>query len=150
MKKHLLVLSIILLSFMTYSQPSKTLKKDKNNKNSEIRVVSDSLAIFTIVEEMPSFPGGDKRRNRFLATNLVYPELATKYGIQGTVYIQFVIDADGFVTNVKVLQGIGGGCDEEAVRVVKLMPKWIPGKQKGKPVSVLFNMPIYFKLEGKR
>jgi len=101
-----------------------------------------------LVEEMPSFPGGEAERNKFLADNIVYPQQATENGIQGTVYVSFVVDSKGNVTDVKVLRGIGGGCDEEAVRVVKMMPQWHPGKQNGKNVRVLFNMPIYFKLQG--
>ena len=104
--------------------------------------------VFTIVEEMPTFIGGDDKRNRFLAENINYPTNAMRYGIQGTSYISFIIDKDGSITDVKVIKGIGGGCDEEAVRVVKMMPKWKPGKQNGKTVRVLFNMPIYFKLKG--
>jgi len=104
--------------------------------------------VFTIVEEMPSFPGGDSERNKFLAENIQYPQQATENGIQGTVYVSFVVDSKGNVTDVKILRGIGGGCDEEALRVVRMMPKWHPGKQNGKQVRVLFNMPIYFKLQG--
>lgn len=109
---------------------------------------ADNNEVYTIVEDMPIFPGGDDARNRFLAMNIVYPESATRYGIQGTVYVQFIIDQNGIVTDAKILKGIGGGCDEESLRVVKLMPKWYPGKQNGKVVNVLFNMPIYFKLGG--
>ena len=106
----------------------------------------DQSPVFTIVEEMPIFPGGEKARNRFLAENIIYPEKATRSGIQGTVYISYVINREGYVTDVKLLRGIGGGCNEEAVRVVKLMPKWKPGKQDGKTVNVLYNMPITFGL----
>ena len=113
-----------------------------------IEVPEEKKEVFTIVEEMPSFPGGEAERNKFLATNIVYPQQATENGIQGTVYVSFVVDSKGNVTDVKVLRGIGGGCDEEAVRVVKMMPQWHPGKQNGKQVRVLFNMPIYFKLQG--
>jgi TonB family protein len=102
--------------------------------------------IFTIVEDMPVYEGGDDARNKFLADNLIYPELATRYKIQGTVYVSFIVERNGAVSNVKILRGIGGGCDEEAVRVVKLLNKWNPGRQNGKTVRVLFNMPIYFKL----
>jgi protein TonB len=119
-------------------------------KNDDSIVVADSLSpVFTIVEDMPSFDGGESKRNEYLAKNIVYPDYATQKGIQGTTYISFIISTDGSVTNVKVLRGIGGGCDEEAMRVVREMPKWIPGWQNGKPVRVLFNMPIYFKLSGK-
>jgi protein TonB len=114
----------------------------------EVIEVEEAKPVFTIVEEMPSFPGGESERNKFLADNIVYPQQATENGIQGTVYISFVVDSKGNVTDVKILRGIGGGCDEEALRVVKLMPKWHPGKQNGKQVRVLFNMPIYFKLQG--
>jgi TonB family protein len=104
--------------------------------------------VFTIVEEMPAYIGGEDKRNRFLAENIFYPKTATNYGIQGTVYVQFIIDRNGSVTEAKILRGIGGGCDEEALRVVNMMPKWKPGRQNGKTVRVLFNMPIYFKLKG--
>jgi periplasmic protein TonB len=114
----------------------------------EVIEVEESKPVFTIVEEMPSFPGGETERNKFLAENIQYPQQATENGIQGTVYVSFVVDSKGNVTDVKVLRGIGGGCDEEALRVVKMMPQWRPGKQNGKTVRVLFNMPIYFKLQG--
>jgi protein TonB len=114
----------------------------------EVIEVEEAKPVFTIVEEMPSYPGGEAERNKFLAENIVYPQQATENGIQGTVYVSFVVDSKGNVTDVKILRGIGGGCDEEALRVVKMMPKWHPGKQNGKQVRVLFNMPIYFKLQG--
>lgn len=104
--------------------------------------------IFTVVEESPSYPGGDEARIRFLQQNIQYPQMARESGIQGTVYVTFVVEKNGAVTDVRVLRGIGGGCDEEAVRVIKAMPKWNPGKQRGKPVRVQFNMPIKFTLAG--
>jgi len=104
--------------------------------------------IFTVVEEAPSFPGGDAARIRFLQENIKYPQIARESSIQGTVYVTFVVEKSGQVTDVRVLRGIGGGCDEEAVRVIKAMPKWNPGKQRGKPVRVQFNMPIKFTLAG--
>lgn len=111
-------------------------------------IASINGEVFTIVENMPEFPGGEAARNHFLAENIVYPLQATNNGIQGTVYVQFVVDENGDVIDAKVIRGIGGGCDEESLRVVNLMPKWKPGTQKGKPVRVLFNMPIYYKLQG--
>ena len=104
--------------------------------------------IFTVVEDQPSFPGGDAARIRFLQENIKYPQMARESGIQGTVYVTFVVEKNGAVSDVRVLRGIGGGCDEEAVRVIKAMPKWQPGKQRGKPVRVQFNMPIKFTLAG--
>ncbi len=103
--------------------------------------------IFQIVEEMPSFPGGDQKMLEYIAKNIKYPQIARESGIQGRVFISFVVEPDGSVSNVKVLRGIGGGCDEEAMRVVKSMPKWKPGKQRGKPVRVSYNLPVNFRLQ---
>ncbi len=103
--------------------------------------------IFTVVESMPSFPGGMGALMKYLAENIKYPPLAKESGIQGRVFINFVVEPDGSISNVKVLRGIGGGCDEEAVRVVERMPKWSPGKQRGKPVRVSYNLPVKFTLQ---
>jgi protein TonB len=103
--------------------------------------------IFIVVEDPPSFPGGDEARIRFLSENIRYPQMARESGIQGTVFVTFVVERDGSVTDVRVLRGIGGGCDEEAVRVIQAMPKWNAGKQRGRPVRVQFNMPIRFTLQ---
>ena len=106
----------------------------------------EEMEIFTVVEDQPNFPGGDEARMIYLKDNIKYPQMARESGIQGTVYITFVVERNGSVTDVKVLRGIGGGCDEEAIRVIENMPKWNPGKQRGKPVRVQFNMPIKFTL----
>ena len=103
--------------------------------------------VFTIVEEMPEFPGGMNKLGEYLAKSIKYPQMAREAGIQGRVFITFVIEKDGSVTNVQVLRPLGGGCDEEAVRVVKSMPKWKPGKQRGKAVRVSYNLPVNFKLQ---
>lgn len=102
--------------------------------------------IFTVVEDQPQFPGGEEARQRFLEENLRYPQMAREAGIQGTVFVTFVVETDGSVTDVQILRGIGGGCDQEAVRVVEMMPRWEPGRQRGQPVRVQFNMPIRFRL----
>lgn len=104
--------------------------------------------IFTVVEESPAFPGGIAARTKFLQENMIYPQIARENRIQGTVYVTFVVEINGNLTDVRVLRGIGGGCDEEAVRVIKTMHNWSPGKQRGKPVRVQFNMPIKFTLAG--
>jgi len=104
--------------------------------------------IFTVVEESPHFPGGEDAVIKFLQENLKYPVIARESSIQGTVFITFVIEKDGTITDIRVLRGIGGGCDEEALRALKLMPRWIPGKQRGKPVRVQFNLPVKFSLAG--
>lgn len=102
--------------------------------------------IFYVVEEQPEFPGGDAARIQYFASQTKYPQLAKESGIQGIVYVSFVVEPDGSVSDVKVLRGIGGGCDEEAVRVVKQMPAWKPGKQRNKPVRVHFTLPVRFTL----
>lgn len=103
--------------------------------------------IFTVVESMPKFPGGPGAMMKYLGQNIEYPQMARESGINGRVFVTFVVETDGRVTDIKVLRGIGGGCDEEAIRVVKNMPKWNPGKQRGKPVRVQFNLPIKFTLQ---
>ncbi len=107
---------------------------------------AEEAQIFTVVESMPGFPGGESARIKYLNENIKYPQMARESGIQGRVFVTFVVEKDGKVTDVRVLRGIGGGCDEEAVRVIKNMPNWNAGKQRGKPVRVQFNMPILFKL----
>ncbi|MCW3084315.1 MAG: TonB family protein [Bacteroidetes bacterium] len=96
-----------------------------------------------IVDEMPEL----KDLGRIIASNLNYPQIAKENGTGGTVYLSFVVEKDGSVTNVKVLQGVADGCTEEAMRVVKALPKWKPGKNHGEPVRVLFNLPIKFRLQ---
>jgi protein TonB len=102
--------------------------------------------VFTVVEQMPEFPGGQDAFNKFLNENLIYPKKAKKNGIEGKVWVSFIVDKDGTIRNVELIKGIGFGCDEEVVRVVKLMPKWKPGTQSGKPVIVKFRFPINFTL----
>ena len=102
--------------------------------------------VFTIVKPMPQFPGGADALIEYMKKNVIYPNKAKEKGVQGTVYVSFIVEKDGSVSNVNILKGIGGECDEEALRVVKEMPKWKPGLYKGKPARVQFTMPIYFKL----
>lgn len=106
----------------------------------------DEDVIFKIVEQPPSFPGGMEALHAFMQEHLRYPEAAKDAGIQGTVFVSFVVRYDGSITDIEVLRGIGGGCDEEAVRVVAMMPAWEPGIQRGESVSVQFNMPVRFVL----
>ena len=103
--------------------------------------------IFLSVETMPEFPGGVEELYRFLGKNMKYPAMAKDAGIKGRVYVNFVVYEDGSIKDVKLLRGIGGGCDEEAIRVVKAMPKWSAGKQRGKAVRVSYNLPINFTLK---
>ncbi len=105
---------------------------------------------FTVVEEMPVYKGGDEARIKYLNENIRYPAEARKNGIEGRVFVTFIVEKDGKISNVELLRGIGGGCDEEALRVISNMPQWEPGKQRGKPVRVQFNMPILFKLNSEK
>jgi len=104
--------------------------------------------IFVFVEENAGYVGGEDARIKYLMDNIKYPIMAKESSIQGTVYLKFVVEKDGSVSNVTVLRGIGGGCDDEVVRVLKSMPKWKPAKQRGRAVRVWFNMPIKFTLQG--
>ena len=107
---------------------------------------SEADTVYQIVEEMPQFPGGENALMEYVSKNVVYPEEAKEKEIQGRVFISFVVEKDGSIGEVKVLRGIGGGCDEESVRVISDMPKWKPGKQKGEFVRVSYQIPIMFKL----
>lgn len=106
----------------------------------------DENVLFTAVQENPEYVGGEEARIMFLRKNIVYPQIAREANIQGTVYITFVVEKTGEITNVKLERGIGGGCDEESIRVTKAMPKWKPGKQREKPVRVQYTVPIKFVL----
>lgn len=104
--------------------------------------------IFVIVEDMPSFQGGDLNKFReYINKNLRYPEIAAENGIQGRVILSFVVETDGRVSNVRILRGVDPALDREAIRVVESSPKWQPGMQRGKPVRVSFNIPIIFVLQ---
>ncbi len=103
--------------------------------------------IFTVVEQMPEFPGGAAEMTKFIQKNIKYPMMARESDIQGRVYVNFVVEPDGSVSNVTVMRGIGGGCDEEAIRIVNMMPKWNPGKQRGVAVRCSFTVPIVFRLQ---
>jgi periplasmic protein TonB len=112
----------------------------------EAPVVEKADEIFDVVETQPNPPGGMSGWNQYLSKNLKYPTQARRMGIEGTVIVVFVINTDGSIQDVEVLRGIGGGCDEEAVRVVSEAPKWEPGKQRGRAVRTRMRLPIRFKL----
>ncbi len=134
--------------------PQKTKEQDNSGETSKVGEVKktvpygpDKNGVYQIVEEMPKFPGGENALMDYVAKNVVYPKEAQEKGISGRVFVGFIVEKDGSVSEVKVLRGIGGGCDEEAVRVISGLPKWKPGKQEGKPVRVSYQMPINFKLQ---
>lgn len=101
---------------------------------------------FDVVEDMPEFPGGDEALLSFIAQNIKYPKTAQRLGVEGRVTLFYVIDKDGSITNIEIIKGIGAGCDEEAIRVLKLLPNYTPGKQRGVPVKVKMRLPVHFKL----
>lgn len=103
--------------------------------------------VYLIVEEMPEYPGGVPALRQFLASSVKYPDAAIKKGIQGKVYVNFVVEKDGSVSNVKIARGVDPSLNTEALRVVKLLPKWNPAKQKGEPVAVQYTVPINFALK---
>ena len=128
---------------------------DKSVKEvQEVQSVSVSQqqeeVVFTVVEVMPKYPGGDEARMKYLVNAITYPEKARQSGKQGTVYVSYVVEKDGGITNVKLLRGFDKECDDVAMEVIKNMPKWEPGLQRGKPVRVQFNMPIRFNLDGDK
>lgn len=100
-----------------------------------------------MIEQQPTFPDGEAALFKYFANNLKYPAMARESSIEGTVYVQFTIAKDGSITGTKVLRGIGGGCNEEAIRVINAMPNWKPGRQQGNAVKVKYTLPIKFRLQ---
>ena len=143
----------IALTLFSCNSPSKPAQKAATpTKNLQVvakinPVQADTSIVFMVVEKMPTFPGGVKNLMNYLSTHIKYPAEAKKDGIEGRVFVNFIVEKDGSVSHVKVLRGIGHGCDKESVRVVKNMPRWIPGEQRGKPVRVDYNLPVKFSLE---
>lgn len=103
--------------------------------------------VFDIVEEMPSFPGGNGALMQFLQSNVKYPVVAQENGVQGRVQIGFVVERDGSITDVRVVRSVDPSLDKEAMRVVKMMPRWNPGKQNGQTVRVKYTVPVLFRLQ---
>lgn len=108
---------------------------------------NDDSTPYVMVDQMPSFPGGEVAMQKFIANNLKYPVSAQEEGLQGRVILRFVVERDGSIDQIQVIRGIGRDCDLEAMRVVKTMPKWIPGKHNGRVVPITFALPIIFRLK---
>ncbi|WP_439182833.1 energy transducer TonB [Carboxylicivirga taeanensis] len=108
---------------------------------------SDDAPVFFIVEDMPEFPGGEEALRKYIAQSVKYPVIAQENGIQGRVYVSFVVNTKGKVTDVKIARGVDPNLDKEAIRVVQAMPAWKPGKQRGKAVKVSYTVPINFVLQ---
>jgi len=114
-----------------------------NDKDEE----KEDAPVFFIVEEMPEFPGGDLALRKFIGQSIKYPVIAQENGIQGKVYVNFVVGKDGTISQAKIARGVDPSLDKEALRVVNSLPKWKPGKQGGKPVRVSYTVPINFVLQ---
>jgi len=106
-----------------------------------------ATSIYDVVETMPQFPGGERKLLDFISRNLKYPTIALNNGIQGRVIIRFVVTRTGKIDKCEVLRSLDPGCDKEALRVVQLLPQWIPGKQNGVNVNTYYTLPITYKLE---
>jgi len=128
-------------------EPGLSAASISNETSSMAEIVPQEEPVYTVVEVMPKYPGGQDALMRYMSTNTKYPENARKNGVQGTVFITFVVEKDGQISNARVLRGVDEELDKEALRVVKEMPKWNPGKEKGKAVNVQFNLPVAFKLD---
>lgn len=127
-----------------------TIKGDPESKEKftpDILPPTVDNTIHTYVGQMPQFPGGDGELFKYLKENMKYPQVPLENGISGTVFVQFVVFASGEVGNVKVARGFDESCEKEAIRVIKNMNKWIPGKQNGNPVNVQMSVPVHFKLQ---
>ncbi|MCK9218954.1 MAG: M56 family metallopeptidase [Bacteroidales bacterium] len=133
------------------SVPEKIYLTAGSQQSKEVPAQDTKKKKYPIPEIQPSFPDGEEARIKFFQENIKYPDEAIRNNIQGTVFVSFNVETDGSITGVELLRGIGGGCNEEAMRVVKLMPKWEPAELQGKPVVVKFGLPIKFKLDaGKK
>jgi len=117
------------------------------SKGTVVEAAPEPEKVFTVVEQQPEFPGGTTEMYKYLSKNIKYPSAASRANVSGRVFLSFVVNTDGSIQDVSVLKGLGFGCDEEAIRVVKAMPKWKPGKQSGRAVRVKYNLPINFQLE---
>ncbi len=128
--------------------PNADIKIDEPVGNSDVKQVTeeDPNKIFTAVEKDPAFKGGIDKFYAYLQKNMRYPAVAKENNVQGKVFVTFVVERDGALTDIKVVRGIGSGCDEEAIRVLKSSPRWTPGIQNGRPVRVQYTMPINFTL----
>lgn len=110
-------------------------------------VEEEDQVVFQVVEKMPSFPGGDAALFKYLSDNVKYPVIAQENGVQGRVICQFVVNRDGSIVDVEVVRSVDPSLDKEAIRVIKSMPKWSPGQQRGKPVRVKYTLPVNFRLQ---
>lgn len=133
--KKLIFMSMMAVLSLTTANAQKTVVSQKNQK------------VFEVVEQMPEYPGGMMAMMEFLQDNMKYPADAEKQKVQGKVMVSFIVETDGSISDVKVMKNVFPSLDAEAIRVVKAMPRWTPGKQKGKVVRVHFSLPITYRLK---
>lgn len=141
MKEHFKSLSLFALLVMVFAFSLNVNAQEKKTENSDV--------VFIVVENEAEFPGGVEAMNRFMAENIKYPTLAKQKNIEGKVIISFIVEKNGTLSDIRTIKDIGEGCGDEGVRIVKLMPKWKPAKQKGQPVRQQFLLPISFVLTNK-
>ncbi len=156
--RHLIILVFSLLSLSGFSQTGGVKPPPPPRQDMKVEVeppppmavkeeeAQDEALNVASVQQLPVFPGGDAALFKYIAENIKYPAIAKENGTQGKVVLSFLISKTGQISNVQVLRGVGGGCDQEAIRVVNNMPDWSPGKHNGVPVNVRYTLPVSFKL----
>ena len=149
MKKTLIILLglILLINCSINKEEQKTQIENNKEKNSLNSDLADTSSIPGALEKFPKFPGGEEKLYSFIKQKMNYPDYAKKNNIEGRVYIQFIVQENGKITDIEIVKGIGYGCDEESQRIINLMPNWIPGEREGVKVDVKYTMPIIFKLK---
>lgn len=145
MKYLYLILSILAFVQCKFEEPEEKASKHVVIDDQDY-IESDTDTTFDIVAKSPEFVGGPEAMSKFIQDNFEYPEIARELGEQGTIWVEFVVRANGSVRDVKVVKGVSKSLDKEAKRIIKRMPKWIPGEQAGKPVNVRYTIPIKAKL----
>lgn len=148
MKKFLASCGIV--DTVSLDENNKPTKKNPHHQKISLRLNSGKIirsdSIFFVVEEMPQFPGKESALFNYLSDNIQYPVAAREHKTEGRVFISFIVERDGKLSHAKVIHGIGNGCDEEALRIIRQMPSWIPGTMHGKPVRVQYSLPVKFAL----
>lgn len=142
-KREELVITDLPVRFVNRDAKKKAVKDSVESK------IVDEARIFEVNEQNPAFPGGDEAYLAFLAKNIKYPETSRNNGAQGTVYAAFIVEKDGSITDIEILESPDSAISKEVERVLKLMPRWKPGMQGGKPVRVKYSVPVRFQIDEK-
>ena len=145
-----LLFAVLAITLAVLLVPARANAQDKKEKGKTTQTQKDTTTddkVYDVCEQMPTFEGGDAALLKYLTDSVKYPELAKKHGVQGRVVIGFIVEKDGSLTDVKVLRHVDIDLDAEALRVVKGMPKWIPGCQDEQLVRVRYNVPVSFRLK---